>query len=114
MSRPLRIEDPGTWYNVMNRGRLGEDIFAERNDYRLFIEVLQESDEHSLFSVPLPMARATRHKTIIKPNPHLKEPVASLAKPKERVKSTAPRLARKLTNPMRVAMDSGFTALDAR
>jgi hypothetical protein len=28
MSRPLRIEYPGTWYHVMNRGRRGEDIFA--------------------------------------------------------------------------------------
>ena len=29
----------------MNRGRRGEDIFTERNDYRLFIELLQESAE---------------------------------------------------------------------
>ena len=49
MSRPLRIEYPGAWYHVMNRGRRGEEIFTERNDYRLFIEVLQESAE--LFNI---------------------------------------------------------------
>lgn len=43
MSRPLRIEYPGAWYHIMNRGRRGEEIFAEKNDYRLFLEVVQES-----------------------------------------------------------------------
>lgn len=33
MSRPLRIEYPGAWYDVMNRGRRGEEIFTEKNDY---------------------------------------------------------------------------------
>ena len=51
MSRPLRIEYPGAWYHVMNRGRRGEDIFTERNDYRLFIELLQESAE--LFNIKI-------------------------------------------------------------
>ena len=43
MSRPLRIEYAGAWYHVMNRGRRGEEIYTERNDYRLFIEILEES-----------------------------------------------------------------------
>ena len=51
MSRPLRIEYPGAWYHVMNRGRRGEEIFTERNDYRLFIEVLKESAE--LFNIKI-------------------------------------------------------------
>jgi REP element-mobilizing transposase RayT len=51
MSRPLRIEYPGAWYHVMNRGRRGEEIFTERNDYRLFIELLQESAE--LFNIKI-------------------------------------------------------------
>jgi hypothetical protein len=33
MSRPLRIEYAGAWYHVMNRGRRGEDIYTEKNDY---------------------------------------------------------------------------------
>lgn len=45
MSRPLRIEYPGAWYHVMNRGRRGEEIYTERNDHRVFIEVLKESAE---------------------------------------------------------------------
>jgi len=43
MSRPLRIEYSGAWYHVMNRGRRGEEIYTERNDYLLFIEILEES-----------------------------------------------------------------------
>ena len=49
MSRPLRIEYPGAWYHVMNRGRRGEDIYTERNDYRLFVEIIKESAE--LFNI---------------------------------------------------------------
>ena len=51
MSRPLRIEYPGAWYHVMNRGRRGEEIYTERNDYRLFIELLKESAE--LFNIKI-------------------------------------------------------------
>ncbi len=43
MSRPLRIEYPGAWYHVMNRGRRGEDIFLSPADYSMFIEVLRET-----------------------------------------------------------------------
>lgn len=43
MARPLRIEYPGAWYHVMNRGRRGEDIFEEKEDYLLFIDLLQDA-----------------------------------------------------------------------
>lgn len=43
MSRPLRIEYPDAWYHVMNRGRRGENIFEDKKDYLMFLEVLQES-----------------------------------------------------------------------
>ena len=46
MSRPLRIEYPGAWYHVMNRGRRGEKIYTERNDYRLFIELIKEQEKN--------------------------------------------------------------------
>ena len=45
MSRPLRIEYPGAWYHVMNRGRRREKIFLSRNDYETFIKVLQETSD---------------------------------------------------------------------
>ena len=46
MSRPLRIEYPGAWYHVMNRGRRGENIFSSPKDFRTFIELLKEGAEH--------------------------------------------------------------------
>lgn len=45
MSRPLRIEFPGAWYHIMNRGRRAEDVFTDANDYRFFLELLKESSE---------------------------------------------------------------------
>ena len=43
MSRPLRIEYPDAWYHVMNRGGRYEDIFEEKKDYSVFLELLQEA-----------------------------------------------------------------------
>lgn len=43
MSRPLRIEYPGAWYHVMNRGRRREEVFLSRTDYESFLQVLQET-----------------------------------------------------------------------
>ena len=45
MARPLRIEYPGAWYHVMNRGRRAEKIFHDRHDYQVFVELLEESSE---------------------------------------------------------------------
>ena len=45
MSRPLRIEYPGAWYHVMNRGRRSEVTFPEHKDYYRFIDLLIESCE---------------------------------------------------------------------
>lgn len=45
MVRPLRIEYPGAWYHVMNRGRRGENVFSDRKDYDVFLAVLKESSE---------------------------------------------------------------------
>ena len=42
MSRPLRIQYPGAWYHVMNRGRRKEDVFKGKRDYEAFIDLLQE------------------------------------------------------------------------
>jgi len=49
MSRPLRIEYPGAWYHVMNRGRRRENIFLSSTDYKIFLQTLHEtSDEWNL------------------------------------------------------------------
>ncbi len=42
MSRPLRIQYPGAWYHVMNRGRRGDEIFSEGKDDVSFINLLKE------------------------------------------------------------------------
>ena len=41
-SRPLRIQYPDAWYHVMNRGRRGESVFLEEQDYSMFVEFLKE------------------------------------------------------------------------
>ena len=46
MSRPLRIEYPDAWYHVMNRGRRGEDIFSDPEDFKAFVALLKDSAEH--------------------------------------------------------------------
>jgi putative transposase len=43
MSRPLRIQYPDAWYHVMNRGRHGEMIYLDEQDYTAFIDLLQEA-----------------------------------------------------------------------
>ena len=45
MARPLRIEYPGAWYYVMNRGRRSETILHDRHDYQAFVELLEECSE---------------------------------------------------------------------
>ena len=45
MSRPLRIQFPDAWYHVMNRGRRGEAIFTMKEDYRSFVDLLEELDD---------------------------------------------------------------------
>jgi len=45
MSRPLRIQYPNAWYHVMNRGRRYEDIFADAEDYQIFVDLLKETSE---------------------------------------------------------------------
>jgi putative transposase len=42
MSRPLRIEYPGAWYHVMNRGRRSDLIFKDGDDYLFFIDILKD------------------------------------------------------------------------
>jgi len=42
MSRPLRIQYPDAWYHVMNRGRRGETVFLDKQDYSTFVELLKE------------------------------------------------------------------------
>lgn len=42
MSRPLRIEYPGAWYHVMNRGAARANIFDADDDRRVFLGLLAD------------------------------------------------------------------------
>ena len=43
MSRPLRIEYPGAYYHIMNRGRARQRIYRNQADYQRFIHLLSET-----------------------------------------------------------------------
>ena len=46
MSRPLRIQYPGAWYQVMNCGRRGGGIFKEKKNCLAFIDLLKMFSEN--------------------------------------------------------------------
>jgi REP element-mobilizing transposase RayT len=41
MARPLRVEYPGAFYHVINRGNAGEDVFKSLRDREKFLEYLE-------------------------------------------------------------------------
>jgi putative transposase len=45
MSRPLRIEYPGAWHHVMNRGWNKIAIFKDGADHRQFVDLLKQTGE---------------------------------------------------------------------
>ena len=49
MARPLRVEYPGAFYHVINRGNAGEDIFKSLRDREKFIEYVEAAS--SRFSI---------------------------------------------------------------
>ena len=59
MARPLRIERPGGWYHLTNRGIERRSIFADDRDRRRFLALLAET---------VPMFAWTLHAYILMPN----------------------------------------------
>ena len=45
MARPLRIQYPGAYYHVMNRGNRRANIFISDIDRRRFVDALADSCE---------------------------------------------------------------------
>lgn len=64
MSCPLRIEYPGTWYHVMNRGRRSESVFLSRRDYEIFFKLLQEASTLWIVHVAVYLSRRLRNDTL--------------------------------------------------
>ena len=48
MARPLRIEYPGAYYHIINRGNSGENIFIDERDREKFLEYLAKGVERFL------------------------------------------------------------------
>jgi REP element-mobilizing transposase RayT len=46
MARALRVEYPGAFYHVINRGNAGDDIFKSLRDREKFLEYLQTAVDH--------------------------------------------------------------------
>lgn len=51
MARPLRIEYPGAWYHVMNRGVCRREVFHAEEYAQLFYELLDEIHKRYLIEV---------------------------------------------------------------
>ena len=49
MSRPLRIEYPGAWYHVMNRGTGRKSIFKTDQQRQYFLSLMADIDTRSKF-----------------------------------------------------------------
>jgi putative transposase len=45
MARPLRIEYPGAWHHVMNRGRHKQAIYLDSYDYQIFLKLMGQCTE---------------------------------------------------------------------
>jgi len=46
MARALRVEYPGAFYHVINRGNAGDDIFKSLRDRKTFLGYLQTAVDH--------------------------------------------------------------------
>ncbi|MBF0252710.1 MAG: transposase [Candidatus Omnitrophica bacterium] len=51
MARPLRIEFPGAWYHVMNRGRQRGKIFFRDRDNETFLQILNQASLRFSFEI---------------------------------------------------------------
>lgn len=78
MARPLRLEYPGAWFHVMNRGQCKRPVFLTPDDRKTFLDIIFEAVEtfrievhayslldnhyHLLIHTPeMGLARAMRH-----------------------------------------------------
>ena len=59
MARPLRVEYPGAYYHVINRGNGGENIFKNDRDKEKFLEYLAISVERFSVVVTVLLVEAT-------------------------------------------------------
>jgi REP element-mobilizing transposase RayT len=51
MARPLRVEYPGAFYHVINRGNTGQDLFKSLRDREKFLEYLETATTRFLIRI---------------------------------------------------------------
>jgi hypothetical protein len=56
MARPLRIEFPGAFYHVMNRGNTGMNIYRSVRDREKFLEYVGEAVKRYWIKSPICLA----------------------------------------------------------
>ena len=72
MSRPLRIEYPNAWHHVMNRARRGESLYTSKDDYRHFVDLLQETtDMFNIYVAAYCLMSTHYHLLVQTPNANL-------------------------------------------
>jgi putative transposase len=45
MARPIRVEFPGAFYHVINRGNAGENLFRSKRNREKFLEYIEIASE---------------------------------------------------------------------
>jgi len=74
MARPLRVEFPGAYYHVMNRGNNRQDIFISDRDRNTFLEALSDSCEiHDVSIIAYVLMSNHYHLLIQTPQANLSE-----------------------------------------
>ncbi len=72
MSRPLRIEYPGAFYHVINRGLERREIFRSKQDYEYFLgQLLQLHEKYDLLVYSYCLMPNHYHLYLETPNGHL-------------------------------------------
>jgi REP element-mobilizing transposase RayT len=72
MSRPLRIEYPGAFYHVINRGLERREIFRSKQDYEYFLgQLLQLNEKYGLLVHSYCLMPNHYHLYLETPNGHL-------------------------------------------
>jgi len=64
MARPLRLQYPGAYYHVMNRGNRREDLFVADQDRKVFWDALADSCETYHIKLISYVARFTTSSTL--------------------------------------------------
>ena len=74
MARPLRVEFPGAYYHVMNRGNSRQNIFISDKDRNTFLEALSDSREiHDVSIIAYVLMSNHYHLLIRTPQANLSE-----------------------------------------